>query len=233
MCGRFTQHHNQEEVVERFSVQETLFDLAPRFNIAPSQKVAAICQLEKRVLTAYKWGLVPSWAKDPTGGSKMINARAETLAEKPSFKKSLLTRRCLIPADGFFEWRQEGKNKTPVYVQMKNKSLFAFAGLWDEWHSPDGSILETCTVITVEANSLLRKVHHRMAAILDPKEEELWLDGKVKDLDKLLAALKPYSEEEMELFDVNKSVGNTSFDSPECIKPLSIEQKAPIQETLW
>ncbi|MBI4851832.1 MAG: SOS response-associated peptidase [Acidobacteria bacterium] len=233
MCGRFTQHHNQEEVIERFGIQETLFDIKARFNIAPSQQIAAVCQEEKRVLTSYKWGLVPYWSKDAQIGNKLINARAETLAEKPSFKKSLLTKRCLIPADGFYEWKQEGKHKTPVYVCMKSKALFAFAGLWDEWKSPESKILRTCTIITVEPNPLISKVHHRMAAILRPKDEELWLDPTVKDLDKLLSLLKTYPEDEMEFFAVNKEVNNTNFDSPVCIEPLDLVKKMPLQETLW
>jgi len=233
MCGRFTLHHDKEEIIERFGVQETLFELTPRFNIAPTQQVAGICQEAKRMLTAYKWGLVPSWANDPQIGSKMINARAETLAEKPSFKKSLLTKRCLIPSDGFYEWKQEGKTKTPVYVRMKNQSLFAFAGLWEEWKSQDNTVLRTCTIITVEPNALIRNIHHRMAVILPRELESIWLDPSLKDLDKLLGMLRPYSADEMELFAVNKTVNSTSFDNPECIKPLSEEQKLPIQETLW
>lgn len=231
MCGRFTQHHNLDEVKERFDIQETLFDIKPRFNIAPSQQIAAISQGEKKILTSYKWGLVPSWSKDTQIASKLINARAETLAEKPSFKKSLFSRRCLIPADGFFEWKQEGKNKTPVYIQMKNKSLFAFAGLWDEWLSENNEILRTCTIITVEPNSLIKPLHHRMAAILKREDENIWLDPKIKDLGKLLSLLQPYSSEEMEFFSVGKEVGNTSYDFADCIKPLS--KKEPIQETLW
>ena len=244
MCGRFTLHHSTEEVIDRFGVQETLFELTPRFNIAPTQQIAVVCQgvnqganqganqEAKRILTNYKWGLVPSWASDPQIGSKMINARAETLAEKPSFKKSLLTKRCLIPSDGFYEWQQEGKNKNPVYIQMKNQGLFAFAGLWDEWKSPDNTLLRTCTIITVEPNSLISKIHHRMAAILTKELENMWLDPSLKELDKLLEMLKPYSADEMEVFPVNKAVNNTSFDSPECIKP-GVVERVPIQETLW
>lgn len=235
MCGRFTLHHDTEEIIERFGVQEILFELKPRYNIAPTQNIAVITQANTRSLSAYKWGLVPSWAQDPQIASKMINARSETLAEKPSFKKSLVTKRCLIPVDGFYEWHQVGKNKTPLYACMKNQSLFALAGLWDEWIAPNGERLRSCTIITVEPNPLLAKVHHRMAAILSPKEENIWLDPNLKDINKLLSLLKTYPEDEMQLFPVSKAVNSTNFDSPECIKAIGdFEQLTqPIQGTLW
>jgi putative SOS response-associated peptidase YedK len=235
MCGRFTLHHESQEIIDRFGVQEILFELKPRYNIAPTQSIAVITQSDTRTLSAYKWGLIPSWAQDPQIASKMINARSETLAEKPSFKKSLVTKRCIIPVDGFYEWQQVGKNKIPLYACMKNQELFALAGLWDEWQAPNGAVIRSCTIITVEPNPLLAKVHHRMAAILSPDDESTWLDPNLKDVNKLLGILKTYPDNNMQLFPVSKAVNNTSFDSPECIKPTGkFEQLIePIQETLW
>src|SRR5690242_16933391 len=136
MCGRFTLHHSQDEVVERFEISDIFFNFGARYNIAPSQNVAVITGEKDRVLSGYKWGLVPFWAKDAAIGNKMINARAETLVEKPAFRQALVKRRCLIPADGFYEWRQQGKSKQPVYLHLRNRELFAFAGLWEEWQDP-------------------------------------------------------------------------------------------------
>ncbi len=237
MCGRFALHNDESEIITRFGVQETLFDLKPRYNIAPTQQIAVITQETVRTLAGYKWGLIPSWAKDTQMASKMINARSETLLEKPSFRKSLISKRCLIPANGFYEWQQVGKSKIPTYVQLKSKKLFAFAALWDEWQSPEGEKLRSTTIITTEPNSLLAKLHHRMAVMLLPEQENIWLDPNIKDPNQLLKLLTQYPESELEYFPVSKLVNSTSFDSPECIKAIeSVEiQQAPvpIQETLW
>lgn len=237
MCGRFALHNDESEIITRFGVQETLFDLKPRYNIAPTQQIAVITQESVRTLAGYKWGLIPSWAKDTQMASKMINARSETLLEKPSFRKSLISKRCLIPANGFYEWQQVGKSKIPTYVQLKSKKLFAFAALWDEWQSPEGEKLRSTTIITTEPNSLLAKLHHRMAVMLLPEQENIWLDPNIKDPNQLLKLLTQYPESELEYFPVSKLVNNTSFDSPECIKAIeSVEiQQAPIpiQESFW
>jgi len=219
MCGRFTLTQ-PEAVAQRFGVQFALFEFPPRYNIAPSQPVAVIMQNGERRLEACRWGLVPFWAKDPDIGNRLINARAETLAEKPAFKYSLVRRRCLIPADGFYEWRKEGNRRVPVYIRRRDGGLFAFAGLWDEWQSPDGSPLRTCTIITTEPNALIAAIHDRMPAILKPEHEDLWLDGSLKDPARLLTLLQPYPEQELEAFAVSFRANNPNHDSPQCIQPV-------------
>lgn len=217
MCGRFTLHHAPKDVNERFAVQDTLFAIAPRYNIAPSQTVAAVVQSSGRRLEGFKWGLVPFWAKDPKIGNRMINARAETLLEKPAFKYAFAKRRCIIPADGFYEWEAKGKVKQPLYLRMRDGRLFGLAGLWEEWKSPDGSTLRTCTIITVEPNPLVASVHNRMAAILKPEAESAWLDGSIKNGADLLGLLQAFPEEEMELYKVSRKVNSPDYDAPDCI----------------
>lgn len=222
MCGRFTLHHSPEEVSDRFRVQEVLFEFPQRYNIAPSQPIAVVTQNAHgdgvRALEGYRWGLVPSWAKDDSLGSKMINARVETLAEKPSFKKALKRRRCLIPADGFYEWKQDEKNKTPHYIRFNDERIYAFAGLWDEWNGPGDAPLRTCTIITGPPNRLLGTLHHRMAVILPPELEDSWLDPTIEVGD-ALEMLKVYPDNEMEAFPVDKRVGNVTYDAPGLILP--------------
>jgi putative SOS response-associated peptidase YedK len=222
MCGRFTLHHSTEEVVERFEIEETLFTLTPRYNIAPSQPIAAIVENSPRRLEGLKWGLVPFWAKDPKIGNKMINARAETLVEKPSFRQALLKRRCIIPSDGFYEWKTVSNGRVPLHIRMRDKRLFGFAGLWEEWKSPEGETLRTCTIITGEPNSLIASIHDRMAVILKPEHESIWLDTSIKDTDKLMRLLlDPYPSEEMEAYQVTRQVNSPGFEAPECIKPIT------------
>jgi putative SOS response-associated peptidase YedK len=226
MCGRFTLHHSPEEIEQRFAVQERLFEFPARYNIAPNQPIAVVTRNahgdNMKLLEGYRWGLVPSWAKDDTLGAKMINARAETLAEKPSFKTAIQRRRCLIPSDGFYEWKTEGKTKQPVHIRFRDGRLFAFAGLWDEWNGPGDAPLRTCTIITGEPNPLLRTLHHRMAIILEQKDEEKWLDPRLS-LQEALAMLQVFPDSELEAFEVGKKVGNVAFDSPDCIEPLQEE----------
>lgn len=219
MCGRFTLTQSTQAVAQRFGVQFVLFECLPRYNIAPSQPVAVVLQNGGRRLEACRWGLVPFWAKDLEMGSRLINARAETLAEKPAFKYSLARRRCLIPADGFYEWRKEGNRRIPVYIRRRDGGLFAFAGLWDEWQSPDGSPLRTCTIITTEPNALIAPIHHRMPAILKPEHETLWLDPSLKEPTQLLAVLQAYPETELEAYPVSARVNSPNHDDPSCIQP--------------
>lgn len=219
MCGRFTRHHKPKELAERFDVEPIAEAAEPRYNIAPSQIVPIIRFLNEREMVASKWGLVPFWAKDTSIGNKMINARAETLAEKPSFKNALAKRRCLIPADGFYEWQKKGKEPSqPIYVRLRSGELFAFAGLWEEWKSPEGNILRTFTIITVEPNELISTIHNRMAAILKPDEESDWLNPKNSVAD-VVQLLKPYPASEMEAYKVSRAVNSPSFDDPSCILP--------------
>ena len=196
-----------------------------RYNVAPSQMVPVIRQIGRqngeREIVGCKWGLIPFWAKDPAIGNKLINAKAETLAEKPSFKNALSQRRCLIPADGFYEWQKKGKAPSqPMYVRRRDSGLFAFAGLWEEWKSPEGERLQTCTIITTEPNELISQFHHRMAVVLKPDEETAWLDLKNKPAD-VLPLLKPYEADDLEAFPVSRAVNSPSFEDVSCIAPLS------------
>lgn len=195
--------------------------LAPRYNIAPSQIVPVIRRLQSsdnlRELAGCKWGLIPFWAKDPKIGNKLINAKAETISEKPSFKHAFAKRRCLIPADGFFEWRKRGKEPSqPIYVRRRDDGLFAFAGLWEVWRTPEGETLETCAIITVEPNELISKIHDRMAAILNPDGEAAWIDPRSK-VDDLLRLLAPYESDDLEAIPVSRTVNSPAHDSPACI----------------
>lgn len=240
MCGRFTLHHSTEEVARRFEIQKVLFNAQARYNIAPSQPVAAVLETaEGRVLDALKWGLVPFWADDPSIGNRMINARMETLREKPSFKRALQRRRCLVPADGFYEWSKNNSSdkslqtKTPLHIKMKSGELFAFAGLWDEWRPKDhkdAEPLRTCTLITSTPNDLISKVHHRMAVILRPELEAAWLDPDLDDAQELLKMLAPYESEKLEMYEVSRRVNAPVFDDESCITPA---QESDTQASLF
>ena len=223
MCGRFTLYHTPDEVAERFAVNERL-ETEARYNIAPTQSVAAVTQNGARHLAEYHWGLIPSWAKDPSIGSRMINARAETLAEKPSFRTALSRRRCLIPADGFYEWQAapDGAKggKTPTYLRRKDGGLFAFAGLWDEWHAPDGSPLHSCTIITTTPNRVAAPIHDRMPVILRPEDEDFWLDSAITDPRDLLSLLIPCPAEDMEAYPVSRRVNVPVTDDAELTAPV-------------
>ena len=227
MCGRFALFHSAEAIAEAFRVEP--IDLPPRYNIAPSQPVAAIVQLHnepKRKLHWLRWGLIPSWAKDPAIGYKLINARAETASEKPSFRSAFKHRRCLIPSDGFYEWqRLEGSKskKQPYYFSLTDNTPFAFAGLWERWESKEGDIVETCTILTTDANDLVSPIHDRMPAILSPEDYNLWLDPNFTRSDSLQAMLKPYPAEAMKVYPVSSTVNSPKNDSPECNRPASQE----------
>ncbi len=197
----------------------------PRYNIAPSQPVAVVANDGRNTLDFFKWGLVPSWAKDISIGNRMINARAETLAEKPAFNKALIRRRCLIPADGFYEWKRgpDPKVKTPMYIRMKNGKPFAFAGLWEIWQSVDGSELFTCTIITAKPNELVKTFHDRMAVILPPEKAKRWLSPDEEDADAMTQLLTPYPADEMEAYAVGRMVNSPKLDSERCIEPAGEE----------
>jgi putative SOS response-associated peptidase YedK len=221
MCGRFTMHHSADQIALRFEVDTLAASPPPRFNIAPTQPVAVITENSPRTLQMMRWGLIPSWAKDPAIGSKLINARAETLAEKPSFKAALARRRCLIPADGFYEWKQEGTHqKQPMYIHTLADSLFAFAGLWEEWKAPGAEPLRTCTIITVAPNALLATIHNRMPAILRKEDEAAWLHRETTDINEVLPLLYPYPDEEMQAYPVSRRVNWTAAEEADLINPV-------------
>jgi putative SOS response-associated peptidase YedK len=225
MCGRFTQKAPWEKIEKEFNVKDDQnMDLPPRYNIAPSQQIAAVRVLEGvRELSPLKWGLVPSWAKDADIGNRLINARAETLAQKPSFRDAFKKRRCIIPTTGFFEWAKKGSGaKQPFYFYLKDKDVFGFAGLWEEWLDRDsGELLETCTIITTEANEVLEPVHDRMPVIVKPKDYEQWLDPNEKNADRLQTILAPYPADEMLSHAVSRAVNYPESNSSELIEPLN------------
>jgi putative SOS response-associated peptidase YedK len=223
MCGRFTLTVDPADISDTFGNYEFPTQFAPRFNIAPSQPVLAIPNNAKNKADFFIWGLIPSWSKDPSIGNNLINARGETVAEKPSFRGGFKYKRCLILADGFYEWQtQPGeKNKTPYFIHMQDRKPFAFAGLWDEWQSPDGGALRTCTIITTEPNELMSSLHNRMPVILNPSEYDLWLDPAPQTPDKLLHLIKPFPTERMSAYPVSTLVNKPGNDRPECVVPAS------------
>lgn len=222
MCGRFTLTVSPEQLQDQFGLAEPPpADLGPRYNIAPSQAVAVITNSPQRKLEIFQWGLIPSWAKDPKIGNKLINARAETLAEKPSFRTALKRRRCLVVADGFYEWKKEGSRKTPMYITLDDGRPFGFAGLWEIWQPPDGSLLKTCTIITTEPNALTGQIHNRMPAILPPEDYDAWLQPGEAPAETLLPLLRPYDARHMKAVPVSTRVNRPEFDSPECVLPLA------------
>lgn len=222
MCGRFVRKSTEEEVAEEFGIEpgDFPFKLEPRYNIAPGQQAAAVLFDGRRKVEGLQWGLIPSWAKDHKIGYRMINARAETLASKPSFRNPLKKKRCLVVADGFYEWRKEGTKKTPMFVRLKDGRPFAFAGLYDSWKSPEGKTLKTCTIITTTPNKLLAPIHDRMPVILDRDAYAAWLDPGIEDPGRLLGLLKAYPELEMEACRVGQAVNSPRNDGPECIQPV-------------
>ena len=222
MCGRFTLRTNPSDLVEVFSLLREP-ELTPRFNIPPTTQIAVVRQSGKdRELVSMRWGLVPSWSKDPKAGSPLINARGETVATKPSFRTAFKRRRCLIPADGFYEWKRlDPKTKLPHYIRFKKDRPFAFAGLWETWHAPDGSELESCTIVTCEPNKLMAGLHDRMPVILPDEDYDRWLDPKNEDAASLQELLRPYPTEEMVAFPISTYVNNVRNSGPQCIELLS------------
>jgi putative SOS response-associated peptidase YedK len=227
MCGRFSNRAKPEQIRNEFKIGKKNPDLyQPKYNIAPAQMIEVVFEPEAvRILAQLKWGLVPSWAKDSDIGSRMINARAESLTEKPSFREAFKKRRCVIPATGFYEWQKKGSAggaKQPFYFYLKEKEVFGFAGLWEEWIDKEsGDVLETCTIITTEANEVLKPVHDRMPVILKADDYDRWLDPKENDTDSLQKLLAPYPAGEMTSHAVSKSVNIPDADSPELIEPLN------------
>lgn len=221
MCGRFTLTVDPAEIADTFGNFEFPAQFAPRFNISPTQPVLVIPNDAKNRADFFIWGLIPAWAKDPAIGNKLINARGETLAEKPSFRGGFKYKRCLIVADGFYEWKTlpGSKTKTPYFIHMKDRKPFAFAGLWDEWHSPDGDSVRTCTIITTEPNQLMSTLHNRMPVILHPDDYQQWLDPTPQTPDKLLHLIKPFPADAMAAYPVSTLVNKPANDRPECVVP--------------
>lgn len=221
MCGRFTLTVDPAELQAHFQNISFPEQYAARYNIAPSQAILAIPNDGKRAADFFLWGLIPSWAKDASMGSRMINARGETLAEKPAYRGVYKYKRCLIPADGFYEWKAQvgTKAKTPYFIHMKDGEPFAFAGLWDEWHAADGSPLRTCTIITTAPNPLMASIHDRMPVILPPAAYEEWLDPAPRTPDSLQRLIASFPQDRMQAYPVSALVNSPSNDRAELVQP--------------
>jgi putative SOS response-associated peptidase YedK len=220
MCGRFRVARSKEILEEAFEAEDGLspVDWPPRYNVAPGQAVVAVRQDAARPvrrLTPLRWGLIPAWANDPALGYKTINARAESAADRPAFCEAMRRRRCLIPADGFYEWKREGKEKLPFCFTLADDAVFAFAGLWEQWKSPQGQTVESCTILTTEPNELVRDVHDRMPVILTPDAYDLWLDPGFNRVPELQPLLKPYAGA-MRRYRVSSRVNQVKNDDAEC-----------------
>jgi putative SOS response-associated peptidase YedK len=222
MCGRFTLTVNPADLQDTFSDYNFPAMFAPRFNIAPTQPILAIPNDDKFTADFFIWGLIPMWAKDPEIGNRLINARGETLAEKPSFRGSYRHKRCLILADGFYEWKSFGsrKTKTPYYIHMQDRKPFAMAGLWDHWESPDGSSIKSCTIITTTPNELMGAIHDRMPVILHPRDYAKWLNPAPQTPENLQPLIKPFPAEAMTAYPVSTLVNKATNDVPELVVPV-------------
>jgi len=218
MCGRFLLI-DVEKVAERFKVEVLISNPQKRYNISPGQPVQIIFQESPNKMENAKWGLIPHWARDSSIGNRMINARAETLLEKPAFRESLIKRRCLVPANGFYEWKKLGVQKIPYLIHLKDFSLFAFAGLYDIWQDDNGNIIKSFTIITTSANDFMRNIHDRMPVILNKEDEDIWVNKDEKNIKILISLLKPYPSEFMSAYTVSKKVNNPLYDSEDLIKP--------------
>lgn len=225
MCGRFTLRAPASVIAEQFSLFD-LPSLSPRYNIAPTQTVAVVRQVGEsggagRELVNLRWGLIPHWAKDPAIGNRMINARSESVAKKPAYRTALRRRRCLVAADGFYEWQPGGRRKQPYFIHMKDDRPFGFAGLWETWEGPENSYIESCTIITTDANALVAPIHDRMPVIVDPKDYGLWLDTSVQDPAPLLPLLRPFQGDLLVAEPVGTRVNSPANDDAACIAPLN------------
>lgn len=220
MCGRFTQAQIAELDREVFKLLHVPA-LEPRYNVAPTQEVAVIRDGEGRHLDLLRWGLIPGWANDPAIGNRLINARAESLTAKPSFRDAFERRRCLVPADGFYEWQKTPSGKQPMYVRPKDRGVFAFAGLWERWHGPGAPPVESFTIITTDANDLVRPIHDRMPAVLSPELYDRWLDPGNRDTTALAALLEPFPSERMEAYPVSSYVNDPNNEGVGCVRPVA------------
>lgn len=221
MCGRFSLAANPEELARQFAFDWGDLDFVPNFNAAPTQDVLAVVDRDGRRMAQYmRWGLIPHWARDASFGSRLINARAETVAEKPSFRQAFRRRRCLILADGFYEWQRVGRRKRPMRIVMQSGLPFALAGLWEVWKDPEGQLIKSCTIITTEANPLLRPIHDRMPVILPQTRAALWLDSDIQDSGLLRDCLQPLASEQMATYEVAPLVNSPANNGPALIVPV-------------
>lgn len=217
MCGRFTITLEPAFFQQEFELGKMPSEWQPRYNVAPSQEIPVVIDGDKRDVTLMRWGLIPHWAKDSSIGQRMINARAETISEKPSFRQAFEQRRCLILADGFFEWQKKpGEASVPFYIRLKSGKPFAFAGLWDRWMAPDGKEVFSCTIITCRPNELIAPIHDRMPVMLDKERAWKWLQPATRP--ELENQLQPFPAEAMEAYPISKAVNNIRLDTPELLR---------------
>jgi len=230
VCGRFTLRARAEDVAEHFELDATP-ELQPRFNIAPGQDVAVVRSAEgaQRTLERRIWGLVPSWARDPAIGHRMINARSETVAEKPAFRGAFAGRRCLIPADGFYEWAVGSTPKQPYWIARADEGLFAFAGLFEEWHAEASDAIHSCSIVTTAANGTLAPIHHRMPVILGPEDYATWLGDDADRANERSALMRPCPDDWLRARPVGLRVNSPRHDGPECLAPAPMQ---PVQGSL-
>jgi putative SOS response-associated peptidase YedK len=222
MCGRFAQRTDSKKLAKAFGAYEVPA-VEPRYNIAPTQDILGVVQSEDgREVTLYKWGLIPSWAKDKSMGSRLINARSETVGEKPAFREAFKKRRCIIPADGFYEWQRTEDKKQPFFFRMRDESPFGFAGLWERWEGNGKEAINSCTILTTEANEVIRPVHDRMPVILHSNDYELWLDSDVRKLDLVKELLIPYPADEMRSYPVSTSINSPRNQGAELIEQMVV-----------
>jgi putative SOS response-associated peptidase YedK len=229
VCGRYRLSRRKQVVEEYFDAVSDEPEWTPRYNIAPTQPVPVIRQNPKephRELTLMRWGLIPSWSKDMSGAAMMINARSETAATKPAFRDPLTTRRCLIPADGFYEWVRSGKAKQPYCFEVNDGELFAFAGLWDRWKDPTGQWIKSCSILTTTPNAVTSSVHDRMPVILDRGDYDLWLDPKMTNIEAVSDLLRPYDAQLMRSYPVSSRVNHVVNDDAECSTPIQVQNQS-------
>jgi putative SOS response-associated peptidase YedK len=234
MCGRYRLSRRKQIIAEHFEVLPDDDDWTPRYNIAPTQPLPIIRQHPKeprRELSLVRWGLIPSWAKDASGAAGMINARSESAATKPAFRDALKLRRCLVPADGFYEWLRIGKTKQPYCFEVNEGELFAFAGLWERWKDPSGNWIKSCAILTTTPNAVAAQVHDRMPVILDPDNYDLWLDPGFTEVAAVSEVLEPYDARLMRSYPVSTRINHAANDDPECSVPLAAE--SPSQGQLF
>ena len=233
MCGRYRLSRRKQIIEEQFETHPWDDDWSPRFNVAPTQPVPVIRQHPKepvRQLSLMKWGLIPNWAQNPSVASGTINARSETAATKPAFRDPLKLRRCLIPADAFYEWKRTGASKQPYCFEVNESELFAFAGLWDGWKDASGQWIKTCSILTTTPNAVTSAVHNRMPVILHPASYDLWLDPGMQNVSAISELLKPYDARLMRCYPVSTRINHVANDDEECSRPV---EPAQVQEGLF
>jgi putative SOS response-associated peptidase YedK len=237
MCGRYRLTAKERWLAEYFNLDPEDVEWAARWNIAPTDEVATIRQDRhgpKRIFAKMRWGMIPYWAKDMSIGAKTINAVCETAAEKPVFRESMKKRRCLIPADGFYEWKKIGPKKKQAFnIGMADDGLFAFAGLWDRWKGPNNKVIESCTILTTDANALLKDIHDRMPVIIEKDDYDLWLDPGMTDPAKVSDLLKPFDARLMRVYPVNATVNKVGNDGPECAAESGTVEESSAQRPLF